>query len=98
MESEHLIIHDFLYGKHKDRIDFPDSTLFIGTGFEIGGTHEDWGFGVYKKRGTEMILIGQGRGILEAINEAKKRLKCEHDYKDNGWCKLNCGTHKSFGL
>lgn len=96
MKDYYKTIHDFLYGKHKDGYDFPDSTLYIGTGFEIGGTHEDWGFGVFKKTEGKMILIGQGRDIISAINMAKTRLKCQHEYNEHGWCK--CGAHKSFNI
>jgi hypothetical protein len=95
-EEQFDIVHDFFYGKHADGTDFPDSTLFLGTGFEIGGTHEDWGFGIYRKRGDgTMVLLGSGRTIYKAIIKAKKILKCEHDYDERGWCK-NCGTHVTF--
>lgn len=91
-EEQFDIIRNFLFGKHRDRTDFPDSTLFIGTGFEIGGTHEDWGFGIFRKSGKELKLLASGRTIYEAIEKAKVILKCTHEYDERGWC-VHCKTH-----
>jgi len=92
--EEDRLIQKFLYGGHKDSFDFPDSSLFIGTGFEIGGTHETWGFGVFKKVNDKMITISEGRDILSAIEKAKKVFKCEHDYDKFNRCN-KCNTHKN---
>lgn len=83
-------VTNFLYHNPKGKIQFPDSTIYIGTGFEIGGTYEDWGFGVYQfqpsqkdeKTGQTLFtkkLIAEGRTIEQAINKAIQYYK-DKDY------------------
>jgi len=91
------IIKDFLYGGHINdgKFRMPDSSLFIGTGFEIGGTHEDWGFGVFKFKDGKMNLLASGRTPEIAITKTQELLACDHVWEDNGWCH-KCKGHKNF--
>lgn len=97
MKMTDSVVRNFLYGGHinDDKFRMPDSSLFIGTGFEIGGTYEDWGFGVFKYSNNKMNLIASGRTIEEAITKAQKLFICDHEWGDNGWCN-KCKGHKTF--
>lgn len=77
---------------------FPDSTLFIGTGFELGGAYEDWGFGVFRWTKGGMQCIASGRSLTDAITRARDRLVCEHEWDDRGWCSKCHGHVKWLGI
>lgn len=73
-KSETRAIRDFLMGGHLGReySDFPDSTLYVGTAFEVGGTYENWGF-IVKKWDTvkkEFRLIATHRNLKGVIERA----------------------------
>ena len=72
------MVKDFLYGGHfgNKYKDFPDSTLYIGTSFEVGGTYEDWGFVVKKWQGKDkgFKLIATHRHLKGVIEKAINRL------------------------
>jgi len=99
-KSEDRMVHDFLYGGHMadGKFRFPDSTLFIGTGFELGGAYEDWGFGVFRWTKEGMQCIASGRSLADAIIKARDRLVCEHEWDDRGWCSKCHGHVKWLGI
>lgn len=90
-------VKEFLYGRHINdgKFRMPDSSLFIGTGFEIGGTYEDWGFGVFRFKDGKMNCIAAARTIEDAIKKAQDKLSCDHIWEENGWCN-KCKGHKTF--
>lgn len=67
----------FLKGEHRGKKEFPDSTLFIGTGYEIGGAYEDWGFGVFKLIDGKLTEISSAKTLDSAIAQARMRLQAE---------------------
>lgn len=73
-KSETRTIRDFLMGGHQGReySDFPDSNLYIGTAFEVGGAYENWGF-VVRRWDTvkkEFKLIATHRNLKGVIEKA----------------------------
>lgn len=73
-KSETRTIRDFLMGGHfgKEYSNFPDSTLYIGTEFEVGGTYENWEFVVKKWDVVEkrLKLIAAHRNLKGVIERA----------------------------
>jgi hypothetical protein len=76
------IVTDFLYWKPQGGTGFPNNNIMIGVDFEIGGTYEDWGFGVYdvsydkEKNAYTKKCLASGRTLESAIdNYIKQSMK-----------------------
>ena len=78
-KSENTVVREFLYGGHFGRkyYDFPDSTLYIGTAFEVGGAYEDWGFVVKKWSEGKLKTIAAHRDLKGVIEKAIRNLNQE---------------------
>jgi hypothetical protein len=78
---------------------FPDSNLLIGTGFEVGGVYESWGFVVYRKKDYadgrwKLESVATGRTIQAATDRAREVLRREF-YEDGGREKCwRCGVNE----
>ena len=84
-ETKSSDVEDFLrYGGKQNC--FPNTNLFIGMEFGIGGASEDFGFGVYHIKGDKHVLIGAGMTLSAALAEARKRINCAHELNKHDRC------------
>lgn len=82
---------------------FPDSSLLIGTAFEVGGSYENWGFVVYRKKDYadgrwKLETVAAGRTIQAATDKARDRLRREfhkNDQKEKCW---RCGVNEKAAI
>lgn len=91
-DSTPLSPQSFLYGGHKTGINWPDTQIMLGVDFEIGGCHEDYGFGVYLVEYVSPSVrptvytkrcIASGRTLQEAIIKARKHFEDEPGSADH---------------
>jgi len=84
-EEEYRSVMNFLYW-NPPLGGMPDSSLRIGVEFEVGGAYADWGF-VVEKNGEKVAV---GRGLLDTLQNARKKLK--EDFAKKNIEKCACGN------
>jgi hypothetical protein len=91
LDMDYLSVTDFLYW-NPPLGGMPDSSLRVGVDFEVGGAYEDWGFVVEQrkfngdKKTYDYRTVATGRGLVEALLNARKALKDEFDKKQVEKC------------
>ena len=51
----------------------PDSSIWIGVDFEVGGAYEDWGFVIKRTHQQGEDIIATARTLKEAIEKARTK-------------------------
>lgn len=92
------LVYNFLRSNNTKGVGFPDLNVYIGTGYEIGGAVDDFGYGVYKlyhtTDGDKLKLLVEDKKLLTLFTKAEKVLTCSHEFDALNWC-TNCKTHKT---